>query len=87
MLVKEKYKDSKETSIKVHVSCYPFLAGFYTAEELIKWYGDCECEDISYEKDYGEGMPAIRSYLLIHTDKNYDKEIMKERKNNEIHKN
>ena len=79
MLVKERFKDSKETSIKVHVSCYPFLAGFYTAAELIKWYGNCECEWVSYEKDYGEGRPAIRSYLLIQSDENYDREILGER--------
>ena len=82
MLVKEKYKDLKESCVKVHLTCKNCLAGFYSAKELVKWYGDCECEIVSYEKDYGEGRPAIRSYLLIHSDKDYDEEIMKARRKN-----
>lgn len=84
MLIKDRYKDSTNKNIKTHLSCKNGIVGFYTAEELIKYYGECESTIISYEKDYGfdeDSGPiiAIRSYLLIDSDIDYDKEIEAER--------
>lgn len=79
--IKERYKNSKETHIKTHLTCESGIVNWYSAEELIKWYGDCDSQIVYYEKDYGDCHPAIREYLLIHSDINYDKEIMEERKN------
>lgn len=42
------------------------ITGFYTNEELIQYFGDCSCEVVSYEKDYGDGAIAIRSFLAIY---------------------
>ena len=70
--------------IKTHLSCGSGgIDGFYSAEELRKWYGDCQAEIVSYEKDYGDGAVAIRSFLQIYTDINYDEEIKAERAYNE----
>ena len=78
-LVKDRYGKSNATDIKTHLDCEIGIVGFYTAQELVKWYGDCLCETEYYEKDYGDGVVCIRSYLQIHSDKNYHKEIMAER--------
>ena len=82
--INEIYKNSKANSIKTHLSCgCGGIDGFYSAEELRKWYGDCKAEIVEYEKDYGDGACVIRSYLKIYTDVNYDDEISAERKYNE----
>ena len=83
MLVKERYATRNDQCVKTHLSCGGGgIVGFYTAAELTKWYGDCECSIEGYEKDYGDGAIAWRTFLLIQTDKNYDKEIMEARKQN-----
>ena len=85
MLIKDRYSNSEEKSIKTHLTCGPGgITGFYTPKELIKYYGNCESVIIYYEKDYGNDMPVIRSFLLIETDVDYNKKIMEERneKNN-----
>lgn len=69
------YVNANEKSIKTHIVVNGIDYGYtgsFSGEELIKKYGECECETISYEKDYGEdedGAPiiAIRSFLAIYT--------------------
>ena len=82
MLIKDRYKDNTDSTftIKTHLSCKRGIVGFYTASELIKYYGECNSTIISYEKDYGfneekGNMIVIRNYLLIDSDIDYDKEI------------
>lgn len=74
--IKDRYKDDNSTrTIKTHLSCKCGIVGFYTAQELIKYYGECDSAIIYYEKDYGDNAVAIRNYLLIDSDIDYDKEI------------
>lgn len=81
MTVNEMFSNSNEKSIKTHLTCtcsFRGIEGFFDAEELRKYYGECSCSIEEYEKDYGDGV-SIRSFLLIDTDKSYTKEIMVER--------
>lgn len=66
---------SKDTQdIKTHIVVNGVdngISGYFSGQELIEKYGECECETIEYEKDYGldeEGRPmiAMRSYLAVY---------------------
>lgn len=86
MTVNEMFKDSNEKKIKTHLTCtsgFRGIEGFFDAEELREFYGNCECWIESYEKDYGDGV-VTRQFLMIETNKSYTKEIMEKRdKNND----
>lgn len=95
-LVKEHFTDLEKTyKEKTHVRLKSEnyvdrgITNWYTPKELVKYYGDCKCERVYYEKDYGEdehGRPniALRDFLVVYADKDYDKEIEEERKNKEL---
>ncbi len=84
MTVKELLKDSTSKSINTHIGDKEssYLLGFFSASELIKWYGNCECEEEEYEEfeedDDGAFCFTIK-YLVIYTDKDYRDKILKER--------
>ena len=83
MLVKELLKESNAKSINTHIGDKEssYLLGFFSASELIKWYGNCECKEDEYEEleeDDGEVWFTF-NYLVIYTDKDYRDEILKER--------
>ena len=71
----EKVKDhvnSKTESVKTHIIINGKDTGIshLSGKELIEKYGDCECEIIRYEKDYGNDgdgpIIAIRSFLQVY---------------------
>lgn len=72
--VKE-FVNQEESKIKTHIVINGVDYGIdknFTGKELIEKYGDCECETINYEKEYGEdeeGRPmiSIRSFLAVYT--------------------
>lgn len=76
--IRTRYENSNEKGIKTHLKCECGIVGFYDADELVKWYGDCDYEIREYEKDYGDGI-VIRKYLWINSDVNYDKQILEDR--------
>ena len=60
------------------------MTNWYYPDELVKWYGNCECSMKYYQKDYGEddyGRPiiAIRSFLIVYANQDFDEQIIKER--------
>lgn len=71
--VKE-YVNENGKNIKTHLVINGVdngISGYFSGKELIENYGECECETIEYEKDYGEdeeGRPmiAMRSYLAVY---------------------
>ncbi len=84
MLVKELLKESNAKSINTHIGDNEssYLLGFFSASELIKWYGNCECKKEEYEdfeEDDGEVFCFTFKYIVIYTDKDYRDEILKER--------
>lgn len=69
--LKELLKDHyiNDNSIKTHVVVNGIdrgITGFYTREYLLANYGECDAEIEEYEKDYGDGEIAIRSFLAVH---------------------
>lgn len=70
----KEYVNPKTESVKTHIVVNGVdngISGYFSGQELIEKYGECECETIEYEKDYGEdeeGRPmiAMRSYLAVY---------------------
>ena len=46
------------------------ITGFYTKDYLLGNYSNNEAKIVEYEKDYGDGAIAIRSFLAIDVDQN-----------------
>ena len=84
MLVKELLKESNAKSINTHIGderCN-YLMGFFSAKELIKYYGECECKQETYEdleQDVDSEVIINFRFLIIYSDDNYSDEILKER--------
>lgn len=71
--VKEFLKDNGGKEIKTHIITNGVDEGprSFSSQELVEKYGNCECETITYEKDFGfdeEDRPiiALISYLAIY---------------------
>ena len=67
------YVNANENSIKTHIIVNGTDTGIshFSGKELIEKYGECECETITYEKEFGfdeEDKPiiALISYLAIY---------------------
>lgn len=94
-IIKEKFdKDNTNCDMSVHVVLKEQgyrdrgFTGRYTPAELVKWYGDCECEHEYWEKEFGyedDGRPVIGTLdcFVVYAEKDYHEEIMKEREKNE----
>lgn len=95
-LVKEHFKNlesgyEEKTHVRLKEQNYMDrgITGFYTPKELVEYYGDCQCERVYYEKDYGcdeynRPCIAIRDFLVVYADKDFHSEIMATRKKNRV---
>lgn len=82
MTVKEFFENrDKSYSIKTHMRAKDDdlmdwgITGFYMPDDLIKAFPNNECWEEFYEKDYGDGAVAVRSFFVLIVD---TKEIVKE---------
>lgn len=72
MKIKERFQNSTMTGIKVHLDSEgPWLLGRFSAQEIVEKWGECEFDEVRYEKDFGEdenGRPIIAtmSFIQIH---------------------
>lgn len=71
--VKEFLRTNGVKEVKTHIITNGVDEGprRFSSQELLKRYGDCECETITYEKDFGfdeEDNPiiALISYLAVY---------------------
>ena len=77
--IRTRYENSNEKGIKTHLKCECGIVGFYDADELVKWYGDCDYEIREYEKLEGQELNAVKERLafevtkLVHGQEEADK--------------